>query len=491
VRFVRHDGPLDGDGLSWESAFPRIQDGIDAARHAWSSSDNLLACETWVAGGTYYSEYLVPVRLHPGVLVYGGFSGDGHECCREQRRVALHRTVLDGHASAAADAEQAYHVVQGPSPAFTTGLPADCVLDGFVITGGNAHSGDRGDNDHGGGLIVDGKMLGVGMTVRNTIFVDNSARVAGGAIAALDNTSMTLENCIFLRNSAIETAGAVLSAVIGAHVTVRNCDFLDGVAPNGGAVAHAFLGLITVYNSVFWGNELNVTGAFMGGETSIEYSLVEQEIGGEGNLYVPPMIESVDDPVPLPGSPLIDSANGCEAPVLDLRGNARINIAAADDEGILPAADMGAIEYVDGEHEPQGTQLEECCTSVEAPDNAEHIYWFCPSIRSWHRAQDVCAAHGAHLVTLGDAAEQELVLALVESSESPPEEFWLGGHDIAREGHWQWLSGEAWHDWSGFPPSANTDLQDCLVFNRAAGTWTAKLCRGVLERRQFVCESSP
>ena len=381
-------------------------------------------------------------------------------------------------------------MVQGPSPAFTTGLPADCVLDGFVITGGNANSGDRGDNDHGGGLIVNGGLIGVGITVRNSIFTNNTARVAGGAVAALSNTSMTLENCIFVGNSAIETAGGVLSA-IGAHVIVRNCDFLEGVAPNGGGIAHALLGFISVYNSVFWRNELSDSCGLWGGETTIEHSLLEQEIAGRGNLYVPPLFDSIDDPVPLPGSPLIDSANGCEAPAVDLRGNPRIDVAAADNVGFLPATDMGAIEYVEGEGEPQGTQLDHCCIPGQSPDNPEHTYWFCPLARSWHRAQDVCAAHGAHLVTLADAAEQDLVLALIESSDSPPEALWLGGHDIASEGQWQWLDGEAWHDWNGAPPSTNTELNDCLVLNRAAGTWAAKPCRGGLDQRQFVCESSP
>lgn len=94
VRYVYADAPAQGDGLSWATAFRRVQAGIQAAKAAAHGA----TCEVWVAEGTYYvyrHNAHDTVRLRRRVDVYGGFAGG--ETDRRSRSPAVHETVLDGH----------------------------------------------------------------------------------------------------------------------------------------------------------------------------------------------------------------------------------------------------------------------------------------------------------------------------------------------------------------------------------------------------------
>jgi len=85
----------DPDGLTWDTAFPGFQEGVDAAADQGVQ-------EVWVAGGSYKGLEPVEVeegvyaifRMRKGVHVYGGFAGT--ESSREQRDWEANPTVLDG-----------------------------------------------------------------------------------------------------------------------------------------------------------------------------------------------------------------------------------------------------------------------------------------------------------------------------------------------------------------------------------------------------------
>lgn len=202
------------DGLSWRSAFTRVQDGIDASSGA---------CEVWVAGGTYTiyeTSADDTVMLSEGVELYGGFAGG--ESLREERDWEMNETVLDGMGGTR-------HVVTGAGGA---------VLDGLVITGGRA-DGTYGDEPdyYGAGLYVEDREV----TVRNCIFRNNwgavvppsyRPRTAGGAVYVMTGSAI-IENTSFLRNQAAE-GGAIF--VRGGSVTIRDCVFEDNRAEWGGAI---------------------------------------------------------------------------------------------------------------------------------------------------------------------------------------------------------------------------------------------------------------
>ena len=69
------------DGTSWATAFPRVQQGIDAA----AANDAL-----WVAASVYFESLTVKT----GVAVFGGFAGNESQV--DQRNIALNSTILDG-----------------------------------------------------------------------------------------------------------------------------------------------------------------------------------------------------------------------------------------------------------------------------------------------------------------------------------------------------------------------------------------------------------
>ena len=75
---------------------------------------------------------------------------------------------------------------------------------------------------------------------------------------------------------------------------------------------------------------------------------------------------------------------------------------------------------------------------------------------SWKDAQAKAAAEDAYLVAINNAAEQQW---LVEIFRSAP--YWIGLTDVAKEGEWQWTSGEpvTYTNWAPYEP-IDTDKDD-------------------------------
>ena len=75
---------------------------------------------------------------------------------------------------------------------------------------------------------------------------------------------------------------------------------------------------------------------------------------------------------------------------------------------------------------------------------------------SWKDAQAKAAAEDAYLVAINNAAEQQW---LVEIFRSAP--YWIGLTDVAKEGEWQWTSGEpvTYTNWAPYE-SIDTDKDD-------------------------------
>ncbi|WAR26359.1 MRC1-like protein, partial [Mya arenaria] len=61
---------------------------------------------------------------------------------------------------------------------------------------------------------------------------------------------------------------------------------------------------------------------------------------------------------------------------------------------------------------------------------------------TWQTARDNCAALGAHLAVITDAAENSFIVNLLTSLNIGFPVFWLGGNDIAVEGTYVWETAE-------------------------------------------------
>lgn len=137
-----------GNGESWETAFPNIQEAIDTA----AGGD-----EIWVAKGTYRGT----VQLRDGISLLGGFAGT--ETNRSLRNWNIHSSILDGG--------NTNRVVNVPSLSLPTRL------DGFVIQNGAA--------DFGGGIYSAG---GEFISANNLFLQNNGAGIFGGGGAFVDET---------------------------------------------------------------------------------------------------------------------------------------------------------------------------------------------------------------------------------------------------------------------------------------------------------------
>ncbi len=402
VWYVDLDNTSSGNGLSWNTAFQTIQEGIDAAFAAGGG-------EVWVGEGVYIEQRPHPegaLEMKAGVDLYSGFigitgGGGGFETERSQRDWTTHYATING--SVARGGSAAYHVVVGAS---------NTTLDGFRITGGNADNGNGAPNwpqDCGGGMCNTSVS---GLMVVNCNFVDNYASVDGGCVFNGSATEVTFQNCIFQTGRCGSGGGGGVADQWSSQVAVRECLFANNVAgigcgggmftltgsndtvvnsyfvgnraAVGGAMAAESTGVLwvtnctTYQNTSSWGQggALGVRGTGTGSAVNcifwndsspevalaaggITYSDVQGGFAGTGNINLDPLFADVTgfNFRLQAGSPCIDTGTANGAPLLDNSNFTRPNdIPGIGEDGAGTGFDMGAFEYyapAEGEDEGQ------------------------------------------------------------------------------------------------------------------------------------------
>jgi predicted outer membrane repeat protein len=386
-----------GDGSSWGRAFKYLQDALDA------SFPNQ---QIWVAEGVYKpdegsgqnaGDRSATFEIDHTVFVFGGFGVGGGAW--EDRNPAENRTTLSGDlngddGSGGDNGDNSYHVV---SIIGTDSMPT---LDGFVITGGNASAGPYPDNAGGGIFNPQGQA-----TVDNCRFVENRARINGGAVySGLEcnsvfsncvfrgNTSQSggafkgdgasvMINCIFVGNSGMFGGGGYIgsggtkvincvfsgnsaSAYGGAiyvskdSPTVSNCTFSGNSANNGGGMWCGSNTLPTVTNCIFWGNTCVSAEPQIGGSAEVSFCDVQGGRDGTGNIDADPLFFDADgadniagteddDLRIVPGSACIDAGDSTAvgADIADLDGDGdfgeKISLDLAGNGRIVDSAPVG------------------------------------------------------------------------------------------------------------------------------------------------------
>ncbi len=265
------------NGNSWADAYTDLQAALA----------DLNCSEVWVAAGTYKphaSDRAVSFILRSGLALYGGFAGT--ETLLSQRDPAAHLTTLSGdlngndNANIAWDeptrAENSYHVVVG------SGTNASAVLDGFIVTGGNANEVPCPGNGCGGGMYNDGGSPtltnvtfsgnsaitgGGGMynllsspALTNVTFSGNSASIYGGGMSNTINSSPTLANVTFSNNSANIFGGGMSNDA--SSPTLTDVTFSGNSASNGGGM-YNWNSSPTLTDVTFSGNSASIYGGGM------------------------------------------------------------------------------------------------------------------------------------------------------------------------------------------------------------------------------------
>ena len=259
VLYVKADAAGAGDGTSWADAYTDLQAAL-----ATAESGN----DIWVAAGTYTpggpGDRTATFRLKSGVGIYGGFAGT--EVSRSERYPAANPTVLSGDlngddlevleppelASESTRSDNSYHVVTG------SGADETAVLDGFIITGGNANGSG---NFHGGGMINVSSATGpapANPTLVNCTFHRNSAGRNGGGIYN-EVGIPTFIDCVFSENHAngatIQEGGGGMYNERGS-LTVRNCRFEGNTSTGNGAGLYNKSASPTIIDTAFDSNVL-------------------------------------------------------------------------------------------------------------------------------------------------------------------------------------------------------------------------------------------
>ncbi len=257
------------DGSTWIHAFDNLQLALEAAKR----ND-----EIWVAKGTYYPsdsfDNKVSFVLPVNVALYGGFEGNEFEL--EDRDAVANPTILNGDLrgddvydySRETDHQVHFFNTRDNTKTLirTAEEDGDIRIDGFIITGGAG--------SYGGGLQVS---INGTMTIENCIFIHNTATERGGAIYsdAKDNigAALMIKNTIFEENT-VNNGGAPRGGAIyqGADAEtdlplyIENCRFSHNFAfSNGAAISRHQAGKMTLINCVFDNNRMEGACIFVDG----------------------------------------------------------------------------------------------------------------------------------------------------------------------------------------------------------------------------------
>ncbi|GAG59842.1 unnamed protein product, partial [marine sediment metagenome] len=261
--------------------------------------------------------------------------------------------------------DNSYRVVEA------SGTDYDTVLDGLIITGGNARGAFSSIYNKGGGLYCKSGSL----TVSDCVFTANSATLGAGIYnsegdpllanctfllnyasdkgGGMYNTkgSSVLSNCVFGSNCAKENGGGVYNEYNSP--IVANCTFSKNSAYVGaGVYCHKSKPIIT--NCILWGNncrygELEPSQIYAV-EAIISYSCIQgltAGSAGKGNIGLDPQFsEAAENNFNLKStSPCIDAGTNDSLPVetnTDVDGTLRVK--DGNRNGIAEI-DIGAQEF--------------------------------------------------------------------------------------------------------------------------------------------------
>ncbi|MFT3981587.1 MAG: gliding motility-associated C-terminal domain-containing protein [Ferruginibacter sp.] len=425
-------GNDNNSGASWGSALRTVTKALNSANIV------SYPVEIWVKSGTYYPMGTPTTVMaanrdssfrikRSDITMYGGFAGT--ETAPGQRNIAANPTILSGDIGTLNNtADNVYHVLT----ATYTGSGSQ--VNGFIIEKGNAdgagsftvnamalarnsgggiynrsvltllnstvrqnnaaadaggiynvqasftmdssfvqnNSATGATNNNGGGGMKNSNAQNI--TIRNTIFTNNSAIMDGGAINTQIAVSVDIRKSVFTGNSAGDDGAGIYNnrtdnfsisnSVIASNIAtdlgggVYNTDYVRSeiinstlyanVAANGGGLFNQ--GLVYnsyVYNSIIYGNSNGIGSNTTGTTEQVNNCIVQGGYAGTANLDVDPQFmnsanaagadniwRTADDGLQLSlCSKALDAGNNSYIPAgvtTDILGNARIQNAIVD-----------------------------------------------------------------------------------------------------------------------------------------------------------------
>jgi len=263
--YVDDDAPLEGDGLSWETAFRFLQDALAAAEAGGVDEihvgQGLYRPDQDEAGNVTPGDREATFELISGVFLMGSYAGfDATD--PDARDFIAYPSTLDGDVDLDGELDQdnTMHLVTAADPS------AMSVLDGFVLT--LACGYDWYGASRGAVVLQEAGIL----TLRNCLVYNNWSSDDGNVLSI--GSALEVESCTFRANE-----GTAIMLVEGAVLTVHDTLFVDGHGFEGSAI-RAEYSLATVLNSTF---RLNATARNGGAINSHKSELIVRSCLFEGN----------------------------------------------------------------------------------------------------------------------------------------------------------------------------------------------------------------
>lgn len=313
-----------GNGASWTNAAPELADALVAAK------TNPEIKQIWVAAGTYLPLYSAEDNnfgnaagrsnaflMVKDVKLYGGFSGTENDI--KQRNWNSNKSVLSGELQGDNNLDNnAYHVLLALGDTGGAGIDGFTISDGCTLdnaTNTITVNGITFQNRFAGGLYIEQ----ASPAVTNCIFSRNKGYFASTVMAT--SASPIFINTLFHHNVNRDYANVYTVSGSG-NSTFTNVTF--GANTVGGVViSNGGSGVITLNNSIIWGNTLSSNGQpapYSSGSINMNNVLTTDPLfnnapGGDFTLKA--------------GSPAINAGNaalfaGLDADTKDLAGNARV-----------------------------------------------------------------------------------------------------------------------------------------------------------------------
>ncbi|MCH7721630.1 MAG: hypothetical protein IH988_11700, partial [Planctomycetes bacterium] len=382
IRFVNDQAPPGQCGLSWETAYHDLQAALMAAGESGG-----LVTQIWVAAGTYTpaesdGDRGATFQLINNVALYGGFAGT--ETSPDERDWQTNETILSGDLNGndgpnfENNDDNSYHVVTAG------GTDATALLDGFIITAGNANGG--GEDDDGAGIYSDAGSP----TLVNCLLVGNSAaddgagmfngagagpqltactliaNTADGSGAGLFNTSSdplltncviagnvaqgsgggvynlfsspALTNCVLGGNSSLSFGGGMYNTGLGTEPVLINCTVAGNTAStSGGGIYNSVSSVVpSLTNCILWENDdqggMDESSQIHGGTPQVTYSCIQglDTLEGNGNIGEDPLFVDSGGVDGIPGTEDDDLRLLSASPCIDAADNEAVPFDTTD-----------------------------------------------------------------------------------------------------------------------------------------------------------------
>ena len=256
------------NGTSWADAFTSLQDALAAA----SSGEEIRVAQGFYSpdrgSGIATGDRETTFELFSDLAIRGGYAGFGSPD-PDARNINEYPTILTGDLAGNDDpladpadllehpsrSENSFHVV-------TIGQDAqEVILDGFIITGGNANGDYTSNTNSGAGIYK--HYYQSSAVITDCTLISNSAGGEGGGV--FNDGPLTVDRCRFLANFADSGGAMENNTSWGNPATLTNCLFTGNMASGDGGAIATKCAAIRCTNCTFSLNRAEGTAYYRGG----------------------------------------------------------------------------------------------------------------------------------------------------------------------------------------------------------------------------------